>query len=248
MNTEIQNVNNMSSITSAPITREEVAMLFTGSVKAQAEIVENFNKKLDKYFGEKLKEQAEALTKLVTRNELAVTRIENAIAYQIEQNQEIAKGFSAALSEQSNINNERGNKIANLMFDFTSTFASNMAKLKDELISNAEKQTDIFKDLLRDKSASKPDKKQYPAIEARNIPSDIRKICQKLYPGMSDVKAFNRLYREMENISMMNISNYINKKRNTVGYKRFSRAYFISKDAFLTALFNQAVEELSKEA
>lgn len=248
MNTEIQNVNNMSSITGAPITREEVAMLFTGSVKAQAEIVENFNKKLDKYFGEKLKEQAEALTKLVTRNELAVTRIENAIAYQIEQNQEIAKGFSAALSEQSNINNERSNKIANLMFDFTSTFASNMAALKDELISNAEKQTDIFKNLLRDKSVSKPGKKQYPAIEARNIPSDIRKICQKLYPGMSDVKAFNRLYREMENISMMNISNYINKKRNTVGYKRFSRAYFISKDAFLTALFNQAVEELSKEA
>lgn len=90
----------MTMITDTPITREEVAMLFTGSVKAQAEIVNQFKEEIHNYFSEQLSQSADTFSKLVDRNERLAMRIEAALDNQQQQTQDALTGFAAVTTEK----------------------------------------------------------------------------------------------------------------------------------------------------
>ena len=306
----------MAMITDAPITREEVLMLFTGSVKAQEEIVKTVLQETKNYFENELKQHTIALTKIVDRNESIAAKIEAALSNAGDN----AKLIGLA-NEQLKATREMRNVISNMdshihpkmLDDHETTIVrpildkSSLKAWKQDVWNvlnaiapkygvgapmvcsyvyqkmkskygvdvnilfenrkNRDRDTSKmlmcmhdarlgqqFEDALLDlyceamtKETPGNKKSVVPeSIVVRLIPDNLKSVCRELYPELSDIMALNRIYFKMEQISGLNIANYIKANKSKIRYSKFGKAYFVSKDKKLMSIFNRAVKELKE--
>lgn len=91
----------MTMVTDTPITREEVAMLFTGSMKIQTDMLERFTKKMEDFFNERLREQYAANERLVQQNAEIANTIKSTLSAKEIQDAEYAKNMAELVGRLS---------------------------------------------------------------------------------------------------------------------------------------------------
>lgn len=136
----------MTMVTDAPITREEVAMLFTGSMKIQTDMLEGFTKKMEDFFSERLREQYAANERLVQQNAEIANTIKSALSAKEIQDAEYAKNMAALVGAQAKKNLE----AATAMKDAVTSQVSQMADIASTITSMLDRQGAMYCKITED--------------------------------------------------------------------------------------------------
>ena len=136
----------MTMVTDTPITREEVAMLFTGSMKIQTDMLEGFTKKMEDFFNERLREQYAANERLVQQNAEIVNTIKSALSAKEIQDAEYAKNMAALVGAQAKKNLE----AATAMKDAVTSQVSQMADITSTMTSMLDRQGAMYRKITED--------------------------------------------------------------------------------------------------
>jgi hypothetical protein len=352
----------MAMITDTPITREETAMLYVGSVQAIADIVKKFGDEIHEFFAEQTSQFANTLSMMVDRNERLVTKIENYIDNDQKVSADTLKEFRGYVSDQKTfmdkcVKQQEASSV--LMEKSLKQTASRMDEYQKENISaiknfvngisfqkgassqytesmtpevvrpvldksslkswkqdvwrilnalapkygvgapmvcsyvyqkmyskfgidvntlyanrkNRERDTskmlmcmhdarlgqqfeeallDLYCEAMKKTSdanaapESRTKNEMPESLVVQRIPPEMKKVIQSLYPGLPVSSAVRRVYLKMEQMSGLNLSDYIERNKSKIKYKSFGKSYFISKDKMLSTLFNRAVKELKE--
>lgn len=86
------------------------------------------------------------------------------------------------------------------------------------------------------------------ALDRRRIPRFMKVACRNIFPGMTDVKALNRVIAKMSEISGININKHIRDGKNSKNCrdKYVSRGYYIANSKKLRPIYNEAITMLMK--
>lgn len=136
----------MTMVTDTPITREEVAMLFTGSMKIQTDMLEGFTKKMEDFFSERLREQYAANERLVQQNAEIANTIKSALSAKEIQDAEYAKNMAALVGAQAKKNLE----AATAMKDAVTSQVSQMADIASTITSMLDRQGTMYCKITED--------------------------------------------------------------------------------------------------
>lgn len=253
----------MTMVTDTPITREEVAMLFTGSMKIQTDMLEGFTKKMEDFFNERLREQYAANERLVQQNAEIVNTIKSALSAKEIQDAEYAKNMAALVGAQAKKNLE----AATAMKDAVTSQVSQMADITSTMTSMLDRQgamyrkitEDIFNKFGRQSSVTPPSvpveetnqKVIRPILDKSSLKAwkqDIWKVLDAIAPkyGVGAPMVCSYVYQKMKSKYGIDVdalfTNRKNRDRDT------SKMLMCMHDARLGQKFEEALLDLYCEA
>lgn len=251
----------MTMVTDTPITREEVAMLFTGSMKIQTDMLEGFTKKMEDFFSERLREQYAANERLVQQNAEIANTIKSALSAKEIQDAEYAKNMAALVGAQAKKNLE----AATAMKDAVANQVSQMADITSTMTSMLDRQgtmyrkitEDIFNKLGRQPSVTPPPIEETnqkiirPILDKSSLKSwkqDIWKVLDAIAPkyGIGAPMVCSYVYQKMKSKYGIDVdalfTNRKNRDRDT------SKMLMCMHDARLGQKFEEALLDLYCEA
>lgn len=251
----------MTMVTDTPITREEVAMLFTGSMKIQTDMLEGFTKKIEDFFSERLREQYAANERLVQQNAEIANTIKSALSAKEIQDAEYAKNMAELVGSQAKKNLE----AATAMKDAVTSQVSQMADIASTITNMLDRQgtmyckitEDIFNKLGRQPSVTPPPIEETnqkiirPILDKSSLKSwkqDIWKVLDAIAPkyGIGAPMVCSYVYQKMKSKYGIDVdalfTNRKNRDRDT------SKMLMCMHDARLGQKFEEALLDLYCEA
>lgn len=251
----------MTMVTDTPITREEVAMLFTGSMKIQTDMLEGFTKKMEDFFSERLREQYAANERLVQQNAEIANTIKSALSAKEIQDAEYAKNMAELVGSQAKKNLE----AATVMKDAVTSQVSKMADIASTITNMLDRQgtmyckitEDIFNKLGRQPSVTPPPIEETnqkiirPILDKSSLKSwkqDIWKVLDAIAPkyGIGAPMVCSYVYQKMKSKYGIDVdalfTNRKNRDRDT------SKMLMCMHDARLGQKFEEALLDLYCEA
>lgn len=251
----------MTMVTDTPITREEVAMLFTGSMKIQTDMLEGFTKKMEDFFSERLREQYAANERLVQQNAEIANTIKSALSAKEIQDAEYAKNMAALVGAQAKKNLE----AATAMKDAVTSQVSQMADITSTMTSMLDRQgtmyckitEDIFNKLGKQSSVTPPPVEETnqkivrPILDKSSLKAwkhDIWKVLDAIAPkyGIGAPMVCSYVYQKMKSKYGIDVdalfTNRKNRDRDT------SKMLMCMHDARLGQKFEEALLDLYCEA
>ena len=183
----------MNNITDTPITREEIGMLFTGSVKAQGDLVKQITKEISEgikgYFDEQQKQMTAALSKIVDRNNVTSAKIECAMEDMSRQSAEAAKTLGAMSLAYKNWGEDSKKHMAEqskAIGDFIakqSNIVENQKKIQEQYLDLNRETIQLIKDAFTSGGLSGSQvKKAKAATVGPSAPSEVALPTLKRYP------------------------------------------------------------------